>query len=147
LSTKKIEVRAAGSPGLVVELREKPLDIKGSGHHGEAAIGRAGPLFLRPVAIKLDAVAVRILEVQCFGDTVVRGPIDGIVGLEEPREGEGEIPPPRIQDGEVKEPCRMGRRRVGIAAHPGVESDVVMVSTRREEDSLFAVMLGHLGRC
>src|SRR5215210_4954139 len=38
----------------------------------------------------------------------------------------------------------MGRRRVGIAAHPGVQSDVVMIAARGEENRLIAVVLGHL---
>ena len=38
----------------------------------------------------------------------------------------------------------MGRGRAGVAAHPGVQTDVVVVSARGEEDRIVTVPLGHL---
>jgi hypothetical protein len=62
LSTKEVGLGAAGSHDFfVLELSEKTFDVQRPGHHGEATIGRAGPLFLRPVTIQFDAVAIRVL--------------------------------------------------------------------------------------
>src|SRR5829696_10111891 len=38
----------------------------------------------------------------------------------------------------------MRRGRVGVAAHPGVQADVMVVATRGEEDRVVTVPLGHL---
>ena len=38
----------------------------------------------------------------------------------------------------------MRRGRVGVAAHPGVQTEVVVVSARGEEDRVVTVPLGHL---
>ena len=54
-----------------VQLGEKALDVEGSGHHGQPAIGGVRPLVAGLVAVELDAVAVGVLQVQRLGDTMV----------------------------------------------------------------------------
>src|SRR5215211_7227005 len=44
----------------------------------------------------------------------------------------------------MKEPRRMRRCRIGVAAHPGVQADVVVVPAGREEDGVVGVPLCHL---
>src|SRR5215208_5572546 len=137
--------QALRSGGLfVVELSEEALNVEGPCHHCESAFGSARPLLLRTVPVQLDAVAVGIPQVQRLEDAVVRGSVDGVVGFQEPLESKGEVMSLGVEDGEVEEPCRMRRSRVGVAAHPGVQADVVVVSARGEEDCVVSVPLGHL---
>jgi len=44
----------------------------------------------------------------------------------------------------MEEPGGVRRGGAGVAAHPGVETDVMMVSARREEHRVVTVPLGDL---
>ena len=63
---------------------------------------------------------------------------------QEPLQGLREVAPLRIEDGKVEEACRLGLGGTRIAAHPGVEADVVVVAARGEEHRVVAVPLHHL---
>src|SRR5215208_5601050 len=68
-----------GSTGLrSVELGEKPLDVERLSDHRKLALPRMGPLLARTVPGELDAVLVRVAEVEGLGDAVVGGAVYGI---------------------------------------------------------------------
>jgi hypothetical protein len=74
---------------------------------------------------------------------VVGGPIYRISGIEELAEGPGELSACRIEDGEVEETRSSSWGGWNVLAGPGVETDVVMVTTCREEYSVLTVPLGN----
>lgn len=47
------------------------VQVERTGEHGELAVGRARPHFLRFVTIQLDSVVIGIAQVYGFADTVV----------------------------------------------------------------------------
>ncbi len=68
---------------------EEGAEIQGVGVHGEVAGGVAGPLGFGAVVVEFHSVAVRVLEVEGFGDAVVGGAVEGDVVGEEAAEGVG----------------------------------------------------------
>ena len=69
--------------------------------HRDAAIGIAGPFFLRAVPIEFHPVAVRVAQVKCFADAVVRGAFEGNSSLDEPPQGIGQRRPRGVEDGNM----------------------------------------------
>ena len=111
------------------------------GAHGELSILCMGPLFLGPIPVKLDAVAVRITQVNRLADPLVRRPFERDASAQNPSQGICELGPRRIKDGEMIQPCRAGRRRRASLALPRVQSDVVMVTACREKRCFLSVSL------
>src|SRR4051794_10347263 len=75
---------------------------------------------------------------------MIRGALELDSGLQDPPEGEREVPPRGIADGGVVEagPTRRGRR--AAAALPGVEADVVVIAAGRDEGGLRPEARGEL---
>src|SRR5581483_7731379 len=97
------------------------------------------PLRARPIAVELDAVPVRIAQVDRLADAVVGGPAQPDPGLEHALHRTGERLPVRAADRDGVEPGRPGRRRRAALRLPGVQRDVVVVAAGGEEDGLLAV--------
>src|SRR5215213_7307796 len=85
---------------------------------------------------QLDAVAVRIVQVDRLVGAVVGRAIDPPPVVEQALEGSGQVPPLGVVDGEVIEPGRPRRWRGSTLALPGIEPDVVVIPTGREKRSL-----------
>ena len=109
--------------------------------HGERAVGIPRPFLLRPVPVELDAVLVRIAEIERFADAVVARAVELDAGLDQPAERIGERGARRVEDGDVVEPGRAGGRRRAAFALPGVQADVVMIAAGRDEGGARAVAL------
>jgi hypothetical protein len=96
------------------------------------------------IDVELDAVVIGIAEVEGFADTVVGGTVERDVVFDETAQGVCQRGAVGVENGDVKETCGAARRGFATAAFPGVEADVMMVSTRRDEGGLGAVALGEL---
>src|SRR5215210_2944400 len=111
-----------------IELAEKPLDVERPGYHRELAFFRVGPRFAGTVPGELDAVLVRVAEVEGLGDAVIGGAVYGVLRVEEVFERLRQLPALGVEDGEVKKTRGFpGGGRDG-ASGPGVEADVVVVT-------------------
>src|SRR3712207_4112405 len=133
-----------GGKSLAIELGEQVLYVKRPGDHRELAFSVARPLVLGTVRGKLHAVAVRVAQVERLRDAVIRGPVYGVLGVQEPAEGQREVPTLRVEDGEGEKPGRVPRGRGYVRAVPRVQADVVVVAAGGEEHRLVAVPLGDL---
>ena len=71
--------------------------------HLQRAVRLLRPLVLRPVPIELDAVVVRVAQVERLGDAVVAGAFERDLGDDQPLERIGEQPPGRVEDGGMVE--------------------------------------------
>ena len=56
------------------------------------------PFLLRPVPIKLDAVVVRVAQIERLGDAVVAGAFERDLGDDQPAQRVGQQPPGRVED-------------------------------------------------
>ena len=105
----------------------------------------ARPLVPGPVAIELDAVAVRIAKVERLADAVVARAVERDAT---PRAARRSASPRRRRDPdtdrEVIEPGRARRRRGSAAALPGIQADVMVVAAGTEKRRLRAPALHHL---
>jgi hypothetical protein len=79
--------------------------------YSEGAVRVARPLLSRAVAIQLDAVPVRIVEVQSLADAMVRGAVERNARVDEPLQRIRERLPVGVADGGVVEARVAGRRR------------------------------------
>src|SRR5438046_4569245 len=104
--------------------------------HRDAPVGRPRPFGLRPVAVQLDAVAVRVPQVDRLADAVVGCSLDGHAGLEHAAQGPGERLAVRIEDREVIQARGPGGGRRRPTAGPRDEPDEVMVAARREKQGV-----------
>ena len=59
------------------------LQVEAPGVHGEAAFGIARPVLLRAIPIELDAVLVRVAQIERLGDAVVARAVKPYTGLNE----------------------------------------------------------------
>ncbi len=58
-------------------------EIERLGDHRQVAVGVPRPFRLRAVAVELDAVAVRVAQVERLGDSVVGGSVERDAGGEQ----------------------------------------------------------------
>ena len=91
------------------------------------------PLFLGAVPIQLDAVLVGIAQIKRLADPVVAGAVEGDAGIDDAMQRIGQRRPGRVKDRGVKQPRRSRCRRLAALAFPGVEADVMMLATGRNE--------------
>ena len=97
------------------------------------------PVLARAIPVELDAVPVRVAEVERLADAVVGRAVEADPGVEQPAQRVGERLAGRVADRGVEEPGRPRRRRRAALALPGVEPDVVVVAAGAQEDRLVAV--------
>src|SRR5947209_15648317 len=122
------------SPGSGVG--EQCIKVDRLGEHRRLPLGVARPLALRPVVIELDAVLVRIPQVERHRDAVVARPVEADACGEDAAQRIGERLPVGIPDGRVVEACRVARRRAAALRLPRVQADVMVVAARGDERGL-----------
>src|ERR1700733_4800650 len=81
------------------ELARESLQVEREGRHLELPV-RAAPFVAGPVTVDLDAVAVRVREIERLADEVVRGAVQRPAGGREASERDGEIETGRDEHGE-----------------------------------------------
>src|SRR5215831_18368357 len=121
----------AGLTGLALARRlgEQAREVEPPRDHGDALPLRGSrPLLLRPVSIELDAVSVRISEIDGLTDTVVGGAVERDAGVEDALHGSREVRAIGKAHRDVVEPGRPRRGRGAAVALPGVEADMVVVT-------------------
>src|SRR5688572_17928839 len=90
---------------------EQPLQVEGSGDHGESVVRLARPGLFRPVPVELDAVPVGVAEVDRLAHAVIGSAVDAYAGVEDAAQRARERRSGRKADGEVVEARRAWRRR------------------------------------
>src|ERR687897_746396 len=108
----------------MLRLREQRVQVERGTEHGDGAVAGARPLLLRPVAVELDPVPVRVGEIDRLTDAVVRGAAEGMAGREEAAESVGERGRVGVANRDVEEAGVPGGRRRAAAALPRVQADV-----------------------
>ncbi len=112
--------------------------------HRELARGGARPLGRGAVPVELDAVAIRVAEVERLADAVVGGAFERDARADETAECVGQLGASGVDDREVVETGGSGTGRRATLALPGVEADVVMVAAGGEKCGAGADALGDL---
>jgi hypothetical protein len=94
--------------------------------------------------IEFHAVSIRVPEIEGFAHTMIGRAIEGNAGGEETAQSIGEGQAVRIEDGGVIESGRAFRR--GFASHtfPGIQAEVVVVTSGGKKSGLGTEALGHL---
>ena len=92
------------------------------------------PLGARAVVVELDAVAVRVVQVDGDRAAVVGAVVDLDAVGEQPRDGAAELTAVGIDEGRVVEAGVPRGRRGRAGALERVQADVVVVVAGREED-------------
>src|SRR5207237_6753868 len=118
---------------------EESFQIERSRMHRQLAVGRARPLFLRPIPVELDAVVIRVPQVERFADAVIGRAVERDAGVDQPAHRISQRGAGRIQDGKVIQAGRPRRRWVATGAFPGVQPDVVMIVATGNERRAAAV--------
>ena len=88
-----------------------------------------GPLFLRPIAIQLHTVAIRIVEVDRFRYTVIAGSRNGVILIDQSLNGSRKIFTGWVENSGVKESSVPFRSRRSSFTLPGIEPDVMMIAS------------------
>src|SRR4051794_16998988 len=117
-------------------LFQQIVKIKPLREHRKLAVGAARPLFLRAVPVKLDAVVVGVAQIKRFADAVVGGTFERNSCGDEPTERVGQRRARGVEDCEMVEARGAGLRRLAATAFPGVEADVMVIATGRDEGGL-----------
>jgi len=125
--------RARSSPYGVAaasaELGQERAQVELAERHPDAlAVGRLGPLLARAVAVELDAVAVRVVEVDRLAHAVIARALDRDAGVGQAPQRDGERPPVGVADRDVVQAGRPARRGRPALRFPRVEPDVVVVA-------------------
>ena len=129
----------AGRAGPARFVGQQVLEVDRFGAHVQETAD-VRPLGARPVAIDLDAVAVRIGEVERFADTVVRRALQHGFRLDQTSERSREVRARRHQDREVVEArgaaharCRLALREDQQVAAAGAERGAPLVAAVHDE--------------
>jgi hypothetical protein len=123
---------------------EECVEIEMFGGHGELAFGVARPCGGIAIDVEFEAVVIGIAEVEGFADAVVGGAVERDFVFDEAAQGICEGGAIRVKNGDVVEARGAAWWGFAAASFPGVEADVMMVTTRRDEGGLGAVALGEL---
>ena len=120
------------------------IQIELAREHRQRSIRLARPFRLEAIPVQLDTVLVGIAQVQRFADAVVAGAVELNARREHTMQRIGQRRAGRIQNRGVKQAGGAGRRRMAAFALPGIQSDVVVITARRNECRLIAVALHDL---
>jgi hypothetical protein len=110
-SSSRDRRRSRLTRGPLLGFCQECLHVERLREHPERAVLVSRPLLPRPVPVELEAVAVRIAEVEGFGDAVVGGAVEPDPSFDEPAERVGEALAIRVPDRGVVEAGVTGRRR------------------------------------
>src|SRR5215218_9255798 len=122
----------------LVEFREERTEIERRGVHV------VGPLVARTVAIELDAVAVRVVQVDRLADAVVARAGQRHAGVDDSSHRVGERLSVGVADRRMEETGRVARRRRRAFRLPRAQTDVVVIPAGSDERRLLAVAVHHL---
>ena len=89
---------------------KKAAEVECAGEHGEVAAAVARPLVAGPVPVELDAVSIWIAKVESLADAVIGGAIEWDMGAIETKQGIREGGAGGVDESEVVEAGRAGRR-------------------------------------
>ncbi len=109
------------------------VQVERVGEHLQRAVRLLRPLLLRPVPIKLDAVVVRVAQIERLGDAVVAGAFERDLGGDQPPQRVGQKPAGRVENGGMVKAGGAGGGRRAAAALPGVQADMMVVAAGRDE--------------
>src|SRR5207248_6214608 len=119
-------------------LRQQALEVEAAVAEGEVALGVAGPLRLRAVPGQLQAVSVRVVEVQGLVGAVVVDATERPAGLDQAAERVAEGRPGRVADGDVVKASGSRRWRGAPLRLPSVEAERVVVAAGADEERVVA---------
>ena len=103
------------------------------GEHLQGAVRLLRPFVLRPVPIELDAVVVRVAQIERLGDAVVAGAFERNLGDDQPAQRVGQQLPGRVENGGMVKAGGAGGGRRAAEALPGVEPDMVVIAAGGDE--------------
>src|SRR5215471_9510173 len=109
-------------------LLEQRDQIERRGKHRKLAVRIARPLLARAIPIKLDAVVIRIAQIERFAHAVIGSALERNLGRHQTPQRVGECGAARIEHGQMIEPGAARRRWIAAAAFPGIEPDVMVRS-------------------
>src|SRR6266567_1212898 len=98
------------------------------------AVRVAVPLFLRPVPAQLEAVLLRVAQIDRLVGAVVVEAVDGVARVAQPAQSVAKPGPRRVADRHVVQPCRPRRWRAAALRLPCVEAEVVVVAAGGHEE-------------
>src|SRR5256885_15601843 len=107
---------------------EQVLKVEAFGEHRQAAVGRLWPAVPRAIPIELDAVLVRIAQIERLAHAMVARAVERDAGVDQAAQRTRERGAGRVEDRDVIEPGRALRRRRAALAFPGVEPDVMVIA-------------------
>lgn len=136
--------RNVGGPVGGMAFSQQVVEIEPLREHRQISVCRPGPRLLRSVPIEFHAVVVRVAQVKRLADAMIAGPVERDSRFQDTAEGVGQRMTRRIQDGDVVQPGCPRRRGRSPLALPGVQAEVMVVPSRRDERGLCAVPLGQL---
>jgi len=116
-------------------LRQQVLEVERAGEHCQRAFGCARPLLARTIPVEFDPVFVRIPEIKSLAHAVVRGTIERDARSPEASQGVRKFSARWIEDCEMIKAGRSWGRRGTAKALPGIEADVMMITTGRDKRS------------
>ena len=120
-------------------LSQQGLEIQRVCHReSDVSFGIARPFCLRAIARQLYAVAVGIGEVDRFAHAMIRHALDGHAGVDDATHRAPQIASRWITNREMIEPCMVERGGSSPPALPGIQANVMMIATRRDERRLVA---------
>src|SRR5438309_5166332 len=94
------------------------------------------PLVLRPVPCQLEPIAVGVAQVERFVRAVVVDAVEGPTGFGQASQRVTEVGARRIEDRDVVQAGRAGGRGRPALRLPRVEAQVVVISTRGQEQRI-----------
>src|SRR5687768_4631940 len=106
----------------VVQFCQQSVEVERPGGHLQLSAD-ARPFIARTVAVKLDAVAIRVAQIDGLADPMVGGAFDGHAAIEQALERAGKFQSARVENRKMIK-SRVPRRRWRRAfASPGIESN------------------------
>ena len=116
-------------------LRQQTPQIQRPRIHRERPICLFWPLLHRPVPIKLHAIAIRIPQIERLAHSMVCSCLKRYSRIHQPLQRIPQRRPRRIQNRQVIKPRRSGRRRLSARTLSRIQSNVMVIITRRNKRS------------
>src|SRR5436190_4427952 len=130
--------------GLGLVAREQSREIEWPRVHLDASILAARPFVFRTIAVQLDAVAVRIPQVDPLANAMIGRAFELDAMLEDSTHRGRKGFTVRQEDREVVETRRALGWARGATARPGIQADVMVIAAGRQKDRFAPVVRGHL---
>src|ERR1700693_1069533 len=112
---------------LVGAFPEQPLEVEVPAAERQVTFGVARPLVFGTVPGQLEAVLVRVAQVERLVGAVVVHAVERPVGRHQPAQRVAERGPGRVANGDVVQPSRAGRGWRATFGFPRVEAKVVVI--------------------